>query len=103
MNCSFSKDVILELQPCVQTNFHNARYLICMHTPSQLSDHIFRKEQSIASMHTISKKDTEKSLKTDRQTDRQTDKVDGWMDEQTHRQIYKRKRILILFFFRLKS
>ena len=51
MDCSFSKDIVLSLQRCVQTNFHYALtrviQFVCTHRRSYKTTS-FEKEQSIA-------------------------------------------------------
>ena len=51
MGCSFSKDVILELQQCVKTNFYKALtriiQFVCTHHRSYTTTS-FEKEHSIA-------------------------------------------------------
>ena len=52
MDCSFSKDVVFELQQSEQTNFHNVLFNLYAHSARfytfHMESYIFRKEQSIA-------------------------------------------------------
>ena len=52
MDCSFSKDVVLQLRRCVQTNFHNARTRVIQlyaHTIAVIRLHLSKKKYCLRS------------------------------------------------------